>query len=101
MTPIDHRPGMVHTRALFAARDAVKLRLKQEGHIVSHYRPSQITALAQQLFDANRQRMLAEARERILASPSWRLAYERAGEKYETAIAKRQAAMAKRQAKHV
>jgi hypothetical protein len=88
---------MVHIRALFAARDAVKLRLKQEGHIVSHYRSSQITALAQQLFDANRQRMLDEARERIMASRSWRLAYERAGRKYEQALAKRQQALAKRQ----
>ena len=91
MMPVDQRPGMVHIRALLAARDAVKLQLKRQGKIVAHYKAGQITALAQQLLAADRQRLLAEARERIMASPSWRLAYERAGEKYEQQMARRAA----------
>jgi hypothetical protein len=33
--PVDHRPGMVYTRAFLSARDAVKDRLRREGKIVS------------------------------------------------------------------
>jgi hypothetical protein len=99
MTPIDHRPFMLHVRALCAARAQVKLDLKRQGKVVAHYKAGQITALAQQLLAADRQRMLEEARERIMGSPSWRRAYERAGRKYEMALAKRQATLAKRQQK--
>jgi hypothetical protein len=93
---IDHRIGMVHIRALLTARDEVKLALKREGHIVSQFKASQITELAKQLLDADRPRLLEEARERIMSSPSRRAEYERAGQKFATALAKHQA---KQQAK--
>ena len=76
---------------------AVKLRLKQAGFIVSQYKASAINELAKQLLDADRQRLLAEARQRIMQ----RAEYVAAGEKYERLLAKRQATIAKRRAKHV
>jgi hypothetical protein len=90
---------MLHVRALCAARAQVKLDLKRQGFVVSQYKASAITELAWQLLDADRERLLEEARERILASPSRRTAYEREGLKYQMAMAKRQAALAKRQRK--
>jgi hypothetical protein len=96
---VDQRQFMLHVSALFAAREQVKLRLKQEGFIVSQYKSSQITEFAKQLLDANRPRMLAEAKARIMGSPRLRADWEAYGRKYEAALAKRQAALAKRNSK--
>jgi hypothetical protein len=93
MPLVDHRIAMVHIHALLAARAQVKLDLKRQGYIVSHYKASAITELAWQLLNADRERLLAEARERIMA----RAAYAAAGRKYEMALARRQQALAKRQ----
>jgi hypothetical protein len=72
------------------AREQVKLALKRQGFIVSHYPPAQISQLAKELFAADRERMLADARERIMGCPWLRADWERACAKYEAAMAKRQ-----------
>jgi hypothetical protein len=92
MMPVDKRPFLIHVHAFLAARNAVKDRLKREGHIVSQYKASAITELAKQLLAANRERMLAEAKQRIMH----RAEYQRAGEKFERQLAKQQARLAKR-----
>jgi hypothetical protein len=56
---------MPYVTALRVCREAVKLRLRREGHIVSQYPAATITELAKQLFAADRERLLAEAREQI------------------------------------
>jgi hypothetical protein len=47
---------MPYVTALRVARDAVKLQLRREGHIVSQYKASAITELAKQLFEQDRER---------------------------------------------
>jgi hypothetical protein len=44
-----------------AARAAVKDRLRREDRIVSHCRPVELGEMAQALFEADRERWLAEA----------------------------------------
>jgi hypothetical protein len=93
---VDQRPQMIHVHALLTARDQVRLALKREGHIVSQFKASQINELAKQLLDADRPRLLAEARARIMSSQRLRAEYERAGLEYEAALNKQ---LAKQQAK--
>jgi hypothetical protein len=56
---------MVYTRAFLSARDAVKLQLKREGKIVCQYKPATLSEMAKELFESDRERLLAEAREQI------------------------------------
>jgi hypothetical protein len=80
---------MVHVSAFREAREQVKMALKRQGFVVSHYPAAQRSEFAKQLLAANREQMLAEARARIMASPRLQADWERACQKYEAAMARR------------
>jgi hypothetical protein len=62
MKPLPAKPThWPHVTALAAARDAVKDRLRREGVIVSQVRPVELSEMAKELFEADRERWLAEA----------------------------------------
>jgi hypothetical protein len=56
---------MPYVHALYTAREAVKQQLRAQGHIVAQYRPATLSAMAKELFERDRERLLAEAREQI------------------------------------
>jgi hypothetical protein len=61
--------GRLRVTALRIAREAIKLRLRREGHIVSQYKASAITQMAKELFEKDRERLLAEAQAQIAKRP--------------------------------
>jgi hypothetical protein len=56
---------MVYVHALRVARDAVKRRLRAEGKIVSQFKAATLSQMAKELFERDRDRLIAEAREQI------------------------------------
>jgi hypothetical protein len=56
---------MPYVTALRVAREAVKLQLRREGKIVSQVKAATLSQMAQELFERDRERLLAEAREQI------------------------------------
>jgi hypothetical protein len=51
---------MPYVTALRLAREAVKLQLRREGKIVSQYKAATLTQMAQELFERDRERLLAK-----------------------------------------
>jgi hypothetical protein len=86
---VDGRRFMVRVMAIRLARQIVKEDLKRRNCMPSHYAQAEISRMAQQYLETgNWQRLMAEALEKIMASPHARLEYLAAGEKYELAMAR-------------
>jgi hypothetical protein len=89
----DGRRFMLRVMAMQLARQAVKDDLKRRNCRPSYYASAEISKLAEQYLQAGHWAELeAEALQRIMASPSARAEYEKAGFKFEKAMARRRVA---------
>ena len=78
---------MISVLARRAAIAQIKLQLKRQGYRVNHYPHREIVRQAEAYLDANRAQVLAETRQRIMASPGLRQMWEKAKAKYERQLA--------------
>jgi hypothetical protein len=92
----DGRQTLLESFAMFAARNHIKLQLKREGYVLSHYPSTKITAMANDYLEANRERLMEETQQRIINSVGLRAMWDAEGRKYERALAAR----ARREAEH-
>jgi hypothetical protein len=78
---------MVNVLARQAAIAHTKLQLKRQGLRVNQYPHREIGRQAQAYLDANRERLIAETRQRIMQSPGLRQMWEKAKANYERQLA--------------
>jgi hypothetical protein len=78
---------MINVLARQAAIAHTRLQLKRQGLRVAQYPHREIVRQAEAYLDANRAQVLAETRQRIMASPGLRQMWEKAKAKYERQLA--------------
>jgi hypothetical protein len=80
---------MLKVWAMSDAMQIVRARLKAQNHRLSDYARREISGMAMRyLNEGNWQRLEARAYEKIMATPTLRADYEKAGAKYEAQMAK-------------